>query len=104
MRQVVDLKLSLSRPVRMHVSTNPGLFLIETYLYRAAKSTSHSLNMKNGVWEGEERDGGEINDMDLHVQTKPLRRVCACVCVCVYVRGFACLCCGCCSVIGHLNE
>lgn len=46
-----------ARPVLIHVNTDPWLLLIETYLYRAAKSTSHSLNMKNEVWEGEGRVG-----------------------------------------------
>lgn len=47
--------------------------------------------MKNGVWEGEGRDGGEINDMDLHVQTEPPSCVLAYVCLHVCVKDAAAL-------------
>lgn len=46
-----------TQPVHICVNTDPCLHLIETYLYRAAKSTIHSLNMKNGAWEREGRVG-----------------------------------------------
>lgn len=79
----LSVAFGAARPLIL-INTDPCLRLIETYLYRAAKSTSHSLNMKNGVWEGEGRAGegeGGINDMDLHVQTEPASCVCVFACV-----------------------
>lgn len=46
--------------------------------------------MKNGMWEWEE-GGREINDMDLHVQTKLPSCVCMHVCLHVCVVGTAAL-------------
>lgn len=45
--------------------------------------------------------GREINDIDLHVQTKPSRPPTP---TCVHACVFACVCCRRCCIIGQLNE
>lgn len=77
---------SASRPLHVHIDTDPRLRLIETYLYRAAKSTSHSLNMKNGAWEGEGRLG-ERSMIWICMCRLSFHPVCAFMCVCMCVLG-----------------
>lgn len=81
---------SAPRPLHVHINTDPRLRLIETYLYRAAKSTSHSLNMKNGAWEGEGRLG-ERSMIWICMCRLSLHPVCACVCLHVCIGGAAAL-------------
>lgn len=78
------------RPLHVHIDTDPRLRLIETYLYRAAKSTSHSLNMKNGAWEGEGRLG-ERSMIWICMCRLSLHPVCAFVCLHVCIGGAAAL-------------